>query len=140
MINLKCFSKKKSHADIHTIGALGESCAVKHLKKNKYKIVGTNIHAGHSEIDIIALKDETLIFIEVKTRLQREASPLIKTRPANAVNHEKRAYLIRGINRFCNENHDRFGFFSKRLDVIEVYFIERNARIVLDDLKHFENI
>lgn len=121
------------------VGAAGERAAARLLKRKKYKIVGTNIHAGHSELDIIAVKGETLVFVEVKTRLQRSASPQNLTRPADAVNKSKRTYLIRGANLFCRQNAAKYGALCKRFDIIEVYYSESNGKIRLTEIKHFEN-
>jgi putative endonuclease len=49
-------------------GKKGEDYAVKFLKKNGYQILERNYSAKTGEIDIIAEKDDAIIFIEVKTR------------------------------------------------------------------------
>lgn len=48
-------------------GFKGEDLAVKYLKKNGYKIIARNFHSKYGEIDVVALKNEVLHFIEVKT-------------------------------------------------------------------------
>jgi putative endonuclease len=50
------------------VGALGEFIAGEHLIKTGHKIIKKNYLTPAGEIDIIAEKDETLIFLEVKTR------------------------------------------------------------------------
>ncbi len=49
-------------------GQLAEKAAAKHLKRCGYKIVEQNYFSRFGEIDIIAEKDEYLIFVEVKFR------------------------------------------------------------------------
>ena len=49
-------------------GYLGEDLAVNHLLNQGYQILERNWRSGHKEIDIIALKDNTLVAVEVKTR------------------------------------------------------------------------
>jgi putative endonuclease len=49
-------------------GEKGEAIAVRHLKKNGYKIIETNYRNKLGEIDIIAQDKETIVFAEVKTR------------------------------------------------------------------------
>src|SRR3990167_9583378 len=50
------------------IARIGEELAASLLKKNGYKIIERNFRKGYGEIDIIALKNGVLVFIEVKTR------------------------------------------------------------------------
>lgn len=52
----------------NSLGKQGENLAIATLQKEGYCIEATNWRSGHKEIDIIALKDEMYIFIEVKTR------------------------------------------------------------------------
>lgn len=47
---------------------LGENAACSYLSKKGYKILERNFRKSYGEIDIIAKKDNILIFIEVKTR------------------------------------------------------------------------
>jgi putative endonuclease len=68
------------------LGEKGEGLAVKFLKKKGYKIIKQNYKTPIGEIDIIAKDEETLIFIEVKTRESIEYGL-----PFEAVNsHKKR--------------------------------------------------
>lgn len=50
------------------LGIIGEKLAIDFLKKNNYQIIQQNYRCPFGEIDIIALKKNTLCFIEVKTR------------------------------------------------------------------------
>jgi putative endonuclease len=49
-------------------GRESESIAVRHLKKNGYKILEQNYRNRLGEIDIIAKDKDTLVFVEVKAR------------------------------------------------------------------------
>jgi len=49
-------------------GKLGEDIATDYLRKGGYSILDRNFRAGYGEIDIIALKKNILVFVEVKTR------------------------------------------------------------------------
>lgn len=49
---------------------------------------------SHSEIDIIAQKEETLIFVEVKARTDKE------TDPTDALTKDKVRNLVRGANAY----------------------------------------
>ncbi|MDU1910049.1 YraN family protein [Fusobacterium sp.] len=49
-------------------GSLYEEKAAKFLEENSYRILEKNYHGKHGEIDLIALKDRQIIFVEVKYR------------------------------------------------------------------------
>jgi len=53
------------------IGTIGELIAGEHLKKTGHRIIEKNYLIPAGEIDIIAEKDNTLIFLEVKTRTSK---------------------------------------------------------------------
>ena len=55
-------------ADHNDLGNLGEERAQAFLRQKGYDIKETNWVTGKLEIDIIALKDNTLVIVEVKTR------------------------------------------------------------------------
>ena len=54
------------------LGTLGEDLAVDYLKKRQYVILKRNFRNKLAEVDIIAEKDKTLCFIEVKTRTSQD--------------------------------------------------------------------
>lgn len=49
-------------------GKIAEDLAVDLLSHNNYKILERNFHSRFGEIDIVATKDDYLVFIEVKAR------------------------------------------------------------------------
>ena len=57
------------------IGSEGEEIACNYLIKEGYKIIKRNWHFGHGEIDIIAKRNNVLVFIEVKSRKTLEYGP-----------------------------------------------------------------
>lgn len=46
----------------------GEEIAAKYLKKLGYKIIDRNLRARNTELDIVAVHNNILVFVEVKTR------------------------------------------------------------------------
>lgn len=50
------------------IARLGEDIATTFLQKKGYKILERNVRSRYEEIDIVALYQKSLVFIEVKTR------------------------------------------------------------------------
>jgi putative endonuclease len=53
-------------------GNRGEEIAVKYLQDKGYKIIDRNFRLKGGEIDIVAVKDGILIFVEVKTRTSNQ--------------------------------------------------------------------
>lgn len=52
-------------------GDFGEQIAITYLTKEGYTILEHNWKSNRLEIDLIAQKDESLVFFEVKTRVKR---------------------------------------------------------------------
>lgn len=62
-------------------GAWGERLAREYYSRHGYAIVGEDVHMAHREVDIIAIKDNTVHFVEVKTRSDREDDPRMAITP-----------------------------------------------------------
>lgn len=54
--------------DDKSVGKRGEELAAVHLRETGYEILEMNYHCPLGEIDIVASKEDTLVFIEVKSR------------------------------------------------------------------------
>ncbi len=50
------------------IGRRGEKIALDYLIGNGYAILEQNYHIGNNEVDILAMKDNYVVVVEVKTR------------------------------------------------------------------------
>ena len=50
------------------LGHEGEDIAADYLVKQGYAIMDRNWMCGHKDLDIVAVKDHTLVIVEVKTR------------------------------------------------------------------------
>ena len=55
-----------------SLGKLGERIAASYLSKKGFKIIEMNFYKRWGEIDIVALEGETLVFVEVKTRMESD--------------------------------------------------------------------
>ena len=73
-------------------GRIGEDLAHRHLRRNGCTVVARNYRtpSGSGEIDIVAWHGETLVFVEVKTRVSAEFGA-----PEAAVDSEKRERVLR---------------------------------------------
>jgi putative endonuclease len=96
------------------LGAWGEQVAAKELKRRGFKILYRNYRGPHGgEIDLICRDQETLVFVEVKTRSSEKYS-----RPLDAVNRKKQKLIQRGALAWLRLlGHPDLTF---RFDVVEV--------------------
>jgi putative endonuclease len=89
-------SGKRAHLKL---GVLGEDLAVHALMEKGYKIVARNHIIYKHEIDVIAMDGATLVFVEVKTRSNRDyGKPLEAISPSRVKRLRKAAelYLAKG--------------------------------------------
>ena len=103
--------RKKAEAREWVVQA--ENIVCEYLISKGYTIRERNWRpdSSKSEIDLIAQQDQTLIFIEVKARTDRDIDPL------EAITHEKVRNVVRGANAYiCMQEHD----FFYRFDVASV--------------------
>lgn len=73
------------------VGKFGEELAKKFLIKRGYKIIDSNIKTSYKEIDIIAEKEKTIIFIEVKTRTSAKFGNAEDAIESRKIHHFKKA-------------------------------------------------
>lgn len=94
-------------------GQQGEDEAVQFLKKRGYKIVERNFKKPQGDIDIVALEDDTLVFVEVKTRYSKAYGL-----PIEAVTPWKVRALIRNaqLYKMLHPDYPK----SLRIDVVSV--------------------
>ena len=84
------------------IGKWGEGEVCKYLKKQGFFVEKVNKKNKVSELDIIAFKKNTLLFVEVKTRHIKNAInfPIFETIDDNKLKH-----IERGIRIYLNDNY-----------------------------------
>ncbi|WP_411721019.1 YraN family protein [Mycetocola sp.] len=95
------------------LGRRGEDLAARFLEDAGYRVVERNWRCRQGEIDIIASKEDTLVFVEVKTR-----SGLAFGHPFEAITATKLARLRVLAAAWCAEHHPRASRI--RLDAIAV--------------------
>lgn len=104
------------------IGTIGEKIAQTYLKKSGYKIISTNYYTISGEIDIIAIKNENLVFIEVKTRTSMNYG-----QPSEAVNNIKKKHMKHSAAIFLT--HNNYCRHIIRFDVIEIFLMDGKCKI-----------
>lgn len=106
-------SKKK-------IGDLGENFAAELYEKSGYTAVARNYHSRFGEIDLIAENDDTICFVEVKTRKISSLGT-----PAEAVDYRKQKKLTLTAMKYLAEAEC---FKQPRFDVLELW--QQDEKIV----------
>ena len=110
-------------------GKLGEDIAEKFLREKGYQIITRNFKTKYSEMDLIAKKDNSLIFVEVKTRAGDNFGS-----PEEAINKRKRRRLKRAAQAFTAFHHWEGPF---RIDAVCIV-LDKEGEI--HRLRHYQNI
>ncbi|SRR6056297_2912213 len=89
-------------------GRVYEDAVASAMEKKKYRILEKNFFANRTEIDIIAAKGDTVVFVEVKAR--KEGSGF---NPLEAVGRVKQRRIITAAKKYINskrlfKNYVRF--------------------------------
>lgn len=113
-----------------TIGRFGEDLAEKFLLKRGYKIIARNLKIGRNELDIIALINEEMVFVEVKTLASGRIGPANEALKGRQIKNLKRAMSVYAWE--CRHNQEKI-----RLDFIS---IDLNRRDKTAKLKHYKDI
>jgi putative endonuclease len=112
------------------VGNLGENIAVDYLKKKGYKIVERNFRKKYEEIDIVAVHDSTIVFIEVKTRKSDSYGT-----PFEGVSQYKVNHLV-ALAQFYKQTHKNLPD-DMRIDAVGVILGFDNS---IEKIEHLENI
>lgn len=109
---------------------IGEDAACKFVQKQGYKIIERNFRKGYGEIDIIAINENCLIFIEVKTRTSDKfGNPLEAITPWKLKTLIKTVYLYKKLNPKLPD--------ELRIDAVSV---KLSSDLLVEDIKLVKNI
>lgn len=93
-----------------------EQIALNHLGKNNYKILSTNYRSRFGEIDIIALQEKEIVFVEVRSKWHDSDNNIYNSlvTPEETVNYTK----LRKIEKTAED------FLLKKEKIWKSYFPE----------------
>jgi len=111
------------------LGNRGEKIAAKVLRKQGYRIIEKNYHSRLGEIDIVAKEDESIVFVEVKTRCSTDFGL-----PEEALSYDKRRRLSKLALGYLA--HRRIKDTNCRFDVVSILMDNKKVSKV----KHIELI
>lgn len=121
--------RKKLLSDPHRLGRWGQNRAESYLRRRGLRTIARNYAFSGGELDLVmADKDGTMVFTEVKTRRNEDFYPAIA-----AVNRKKRQKIIRTAKRFMSQ----FNLSQKplRFDVITVVLGDSGRPVI----EHYSN-
>ena len=90
------YTRNTQMAEHNIIGNIGEEIACQIMRKKGYRIIETNWHFGHLEMDIIASNKKEIVFVEVKTR----TSTFSNKRPEEYVDYLKKKRMVAAANAY----------------------------------------
>ena len=111
-------------------GMIGEKLARDFLANNGYKIVDTNYRCRAGEVDIIALQEDTLVFIEVRTKKSRSFGS-----PEESITPRKAEHMRLAALQYAIEHEDMPQTW--RIDLVA---IEMNREGKAERIELIENV
>jgi putative endonuclease len=108
------------------IGIKGEQIATDYLLNKGYIILHRNWRSGKKEIDVIALKNNVLVIVEIKTRTNYDFGF-----PEEAVNRKKQAFLKSAASVFIDANPQ---YLQIQFDIISILLDGDHVK----EIVHFE--
>jgi len=112
------------------IGEFGEILAKNYLIKHGYKIIETNVKLSYQELDIVALKNNQIIFVEVKTRISQYYGPA-----EHAFQFTKLRRFRRGMEMYIGSKKLFAQEVRADLITVDIDRIKKTAKI-----KHYKDV
>ncbi|MEC9092935.1 MAG: YraN family protein [Planctomycetota bacterium] len=118
---------------VQSLGELGETAAVDYLRRKTYQVIERNVRihraSVNGEIDIVAVKNRTIVFVEVKTRRSER-----KGEPWEAVDAAKQERIIGVANAYLAQENLKDQ--DCRYDIVSVIWGNENRPA---EIRHLEN-
>ena len=114
ILSVKIFIICMDNKERSGIALTGENLAALFLERKGCQIIARNYHSAYGEIDVIALKEQEIIFAEVKTRTGRSVKAA-----QNSISTAKQRKLTLTALHFLSEKTE-YSEYAPRFDVIAV--------------------
>jgi putative endonuclease len=117
------------HFPKKSLGRRGEDAATRHLKRSGYRILARGLDSRLGELDIIAVDERTIVFVEVKTRSSTDAG-----HPTDAIDATKQRRMTQAALGYL-KSHGLL-YHAARFDVVAVTWPEGVRRPTIE---HYKN-
>ncbi len=104
------------------LGKQGEEIAAKYLQQEGYKIISRNYRSRYGELDIICTHNQTMVFVEVKTRKSTNFGS-----PEESITRSKKEHIRKVALIYLESNPQPFR--EIRFDVIGILVEGKSHRI-----------
>ncbi|MCB5230402.1 MAG: YraN family protein [Candidatus Cloacimonas sp.] len=109
------------------LGKIGERLAAEYLTDNGYQVIRRNYHTRYGEIDIIAFKDDEIVFVEVKTRHKNRAAAY-----SNVSNVKQRRMVKSAVDFLGSESE--YTSYRIRFDVVAIWNVSDEETFQIEHL------
>lgn len=112
------------------VGSFGESLAKRYLEERGYRIIDMNVKTSFKEIDLVAMLDNDLVFVEVKTRTSSafgEAS--------DAILGKKLKNFQKAISIYLEKTEIKYKDIRADFIAIDIDRMKKSARV-----QHFKDV
>ena len=113
-----------------SLGRMGETLAGLYLKNKGYAILERNWRTPYGEIDIVASKDDAIIFVEVKSRSSQSLGP-----PEISITTRKAEHMRSAASYYIQQHAELNADW--RIDLVTIQLQPNNQPAIID---HFENV
>lgn len=114
------------------LGSVGEHHVVCYLEKEGFTVLAKNYRVSGGEIDVVALKNQLLVFVEVKTR----KNPLFDL--TQVITAQKQRKIIYAAHHYITTHRHTNGY-SFRFDVALVEHTNKPSITYIPDAFNDEN-
>ena len=118
-----------SQTNRQKLGIRGEEIAANYLIEQGYQIIESNHRTPYGEIDLVAFSEETIIFVEVKTRASTSLGL-----PEISITPRKQTHMIQSAEYYIQQHPQVSGLW--RIDVVSIQIEVSNQQPIIT---HFQN-
>ena len=113
------------------LGAWAEQRAAQVMQQQGFQLLASNYHSRYGELDLILVRDQELVFVEVKARALTRYAQAIES-----VSRAKQGKMLKTAMCFIEKN-PQFAHYYYRFDVICFDFKQQFAKTIQHDFSQY---